>query len=184
MKSLIKTLLRESLLRESNYEDQALDNLSKVGSFNQLTDIDKLILIAPSEDEWKLRGLSLSKIFKELGGTFGKHMVKVKVKDLSDQHFDGKFDKEMAGQIGWLSPYIHYDDGDNKPYITVTFDELINHNKHGDSSYKNLNIYLGNLYPIGYGDEPINFAKHAAKRDMEQKEFLRNFGLDDENPEF
>jgi len=184
MKSLIKTLLRESLIRESNYEDQALDNLSKVGNFNQLNDVDKLILLAPSEDEWKLRALSLSKIFKELGGTFGKHMVKVKIMDVDDQHVDHKFSKEMAGQIGWLTNYIHYDDGDRNPYVTVTFDDLQVHNQHGDSSYKSLPIMLANMYPIGFGNEPIDFAKHAAKRDMERKDFLRQFGLDDNNPLF
>ena len=122
MKSLIKTLLRESLIRESNYQDQALDNLSKVGDFKKLRDVDKLILLEPSQDEWKLRGLSLSRIFSELGGTFGKHMVKVKIKDLGDQHIKHKFSEEMAGQIGWLSHYIHYSD-DNKPYVSVTFDD-------------------------------------------------------------
>jgi hypothetical protein len=178
MKTIIKRLLRENLLKESKYQDQALDNLSKVGDFNRLRDIDKLILLEPSQDEWKLRALSLSKIFQELGGTFGKHMVKVKIKDLEDQHIKHKFSEEMAGEVGWLSPYIHYSD-DNKPYVSVTFDNLEHLNVHGDTSYKSLPIMLANLYPIGYGDEPIDFTKHAAKRDMERKEFLDNFGFDE-----
>lgn len=184
MKSLIKTLLRESLIRESNYQDQALDNLSKVGDFNKLRDVDKLILLEPSQDEWKLKGLSLSKIFRELGGTFGKHMVKVKILDLNHQLIDHKFSKEMAGQVGWLNGYINYAEDGYTTYASVTFDDLEVHNVHGDSSYKSLPIMLGNMYPIGFGDEPIDFAKHAAKRDMERKDFLRSFGLDDENPEF
>lgn len=179
MKRLIKTLLRESLIRESNYEDQALDNLSKVGNFNDLRDIDKLILLAPSEDESKLKELNLINIFKELGGTFGKHMVRVKIKDLANQPIEHKFSKEMAGQVGWLSNYIHYTNDKNKPYISVTFDDLEVHNQHGDSSYKSLPIMLDNLYPIGFGDEPIDFTKHAAKRDMERQEFRRRFGLGD-----
>lgn len=182
MKLLIKTLLRESLLKESNYQDQALDNLSKVGDFNKLRDIDKLILLEPSQDEWKLKGLSLSKIFKELGGTFGKHMIKVKIKDT--QLIDHKFSKEMAGQVGWLNGYINYAEDGYTTYAQVTFDDLQTHNIHGNSSYKSLPIMLGNMYPIGFGDEPIDFTKHAAKRDMERQEFLRNFGLDDETTEF
>jgi hypothetical protein len=184
MKSLIKRLLRESFLKETNYQDRALDNLSKLGSFYELDEIDKLILIEPSQDEAKLKRINLSDIFRELGGTFGKHMVKVKIKDLGEQRVDHKFSKEMAGQIGWLTNYIHYDDGDRNPYVTVTFDDLQVHNQHGDSSYKSLPIMLANMYPIGYGDEPIDFAKHAAKRDMEIKDFLRSFGLDDENSPF
>lgn len=182
MKSFIKTLLRESLIKESNYEDQALDNLSKVKDFNKLRDIDKLILLAPSEDEWKLRALSLIKIFKELGGTFGKHMVKVKIKELGDQHIDHKFSKEMAGQVGWLTNYIHYDN-DRNPYVSVTFDDLIRHND-SDTTYKSLPIMLANMYPIGFGDEPIDFAKHAAKRNMDSNDFLDKFGFDDENEDF
>lgn len=180
MKSLIRTLLRESLLKESNYQDQALDNLSRLGSFYELDERDKLILIEPSQDEKKLKRINLILMFRELGGTFGKHMVKVKIKDLGEQRIDHKFSKEMAGQVGWLSPYIHYDSEDNQPYVSVTFDDLQIHNQHGDSSYRSLPIMLDNLYPIGYGDEPIDFAKHAAKRDMERKDFLRSFGLDDE----
>jgi hypothetical protein len=123
----------------------------------------------------------LIKIFQELGGTFGKHMVRVKIKDLEDQFIIHKFSEEMAGQIGWLTSYIWYsDDKPNTPFITVTFDDLQRINVHGDTTYKSLPIALGNLYPIGYGDEPIDFAKHAAKREMERKEFLDRLGFKDE----
>jgi hypothetical protein len=43
---------------------------------------------------------------------------------------------------------------------------------------------LGNMYPIGFGDQPIDFAKHAAKREMERAEFLNRFGLTDDDSPF
>ncbi len=173
-KQNIKRLLRESLIKES-YVDKALDNLSNVGDFYKLSPIDKLVLLGSSGDESKTKEISLIDIYK-LKGTFGKRLVKVRVKPINQQPIDHKFSKEMAGEVGWLTPYIHYSD-ENQPYVTVYFDELEHHNE-VDATYKSLPIMLANIYPIDYGDEPKHFTKHDIQREIQRREFLEKFGMD------
>ena len=180
MKNIIKKLLREGLIKES-YVDMALDHLQKAGSFFYLNDLDKLILLGAAGDEEKTKRLSFNEIYKANGGTFGKKMIKVRIKPIQEQPIDHKFSKQMAGQIGWLSPYIHYSE-ENEGYNSVTFDELEYHNE-VDSSYKSLPIMLANMYPIDYGDEPKHFTKHDIEREISRREYLKNMGMDpDDNP--
>ena len=180
-KQTIKKLLRESLLRE-NYVDKALDNLSNVGDFYKLNEVDKLILLGAAGDERKTKELSLILIYK-VNHSFGKRMVKVRVKPINQQPIDHKFSKEMAGEVGWLSPYIHYSD-DMEPYNTITFDKMEYHNEHGDKSYQSLPIMLDNVYPIDYGDEPKQFTKHDIEREIERRQFLDKFGLGSDDESF
>lgn len=167
------------LIKEDKYQDDALDKLKEVGNFDKLSELNKLILLSWSGDEQKAKRLNLKQIYKDGGGTFGMRMVKVRVKDVKDQVIDHKFSKEMAGQEGWLTPYIHYSD-ENEAYNVVYFDEIERHSKEGDVSLKNMPIMLDNVYPIGYGDEPSQFTEFDAKEKQKWLDFKKNHGLDEE----
>jgi len=179
-KQIIKKLLRESLIKE-NYVDKALENLSKVGEFNKLNAVDKLILLGASGDEEKTKNISLNDIYK-VNNSFGKRLVKVRVKPIEQQPIKHRFSQQMAGEVGWLTDYIHYSE-EGKPYNTVYFDEIEYHNE-VDSSFKSMPIMLGNVYPIDYGDEPKHFAKHDIEREISRREYLKNMGMDPDDSPF
>lgn len=178
-KQIIKKLLRESLIKE-NYVDKALENLSNVGEFNKLNAVDKLILLGTAGDEENTRKIDLYDIYA-VNNTFGKRLVKIRVKPIDQQPINHRFSKQMAGEVGWLTNYIHYSD-EGKPYNTVYFDEIEFHNE-VDSSYKSMPIMLDNVYPIDYGDEPKHFTKHDIEREISRREYMKNMGMDpDESP--
>jgi hypothetical protein len=164
---------------KEEFQNRALDKINKAGGFNNLPDIDKLALLGGSDDA-QLKNLSLSKIFKENGGTFGKLEIKIKVKDKNNQPVEHKFSQEFAGKEGYLFPYINYDDDDNQPYVIVRFDEFASDpNLKGGGNYKELPIMLGNMYPIDYDKIKSDFVQYQNKVDFERNEFLKSFGLDD-----
>ena len=173
MKKLIKKLLREHL-NENNYIDAALDNLERVKDFNKLSEIDKLILLAPSRDISKLKRLSFHQIFKDLGGTFGNLKLKVKIKDVNEQLIDHKFSKECAGKEGYLSSYIFYpEDNYRDGYVTVRFNEFVNDpDMKGGGTYNEYPIFLANMYPLDYNDTLEDFVKYQNRRDQDAKEFM------------
>lgn len=174
MKSLRKYI--RQILKES-FVDDALDHLGKVGSFDRLSDLDKLILWGASGDEQKTKRLRLGQIYRELGGTFGKRKVKVRIKDIDKQPINHEFSKEMAGKVGYLSPYINYSD-ENDPYITVFFDEILDIGSAGDTYINSRPIMLDNMYPIDYNDDPEHLAKHDAERERVSREIGRMFDDD------
>jgi hypothetical protein len=159
---------------ENKYQDQALDNLSKNGgSFYHLPDIDKLTLLSDTNDTRQLKNLSFTDMFKELGGTLGYLKMKVKVLPVSEQSYNDKQAQEKANQTGYLFPYFHYDE--NKPYVTVRFNFIPNKEMKGGGTYEDLNIYLVNIYPIGFDDTPQEFISYNQKVEAERKEFLDNW---------
>jgi hypothetical protein len=171
----------EQFTNENKFQDSALDKINKEGGFKNLPDIDKLALLSDSGNYNELKKLSLSKIFKELGGTFGKLMIKVKVKDIKDQPVDHKFSKEFANKEGWLYPYIDYS-GEGEPYITVRFDKFINDtNMKGGGTYEQRPIMMDNMFPIGYDKIKPEFVKYQNRVENDRHNFLNRFGMDDES---
>lgn len=178
MKLLLSKLFRE-VLTENRYQDQALDNLSKVGSFNKLSELDKLVLLSASGDFEKCKHINLLKIYQENGGQFPNLKIKVKIKPLNEQPVNHEFSKEETGKEGYLFAALHYDEV-RQPYVTVQFDDLEHLNKQGDTAYKTRPIMLNNLYPIGYGDVPSDFVKHQAMRDEIAKQIRGYFDSEDD----
>lgn len=180
MKDFIKKQLRKRLL-ENSYQDIALDKIQSVGGFDNLPELDKLVLLSVSGDVNKLKNISLTKIYHEKGGTFDHLKIEVKVKDINQQPIDHKFSKEFAGKEGYLFSYIHYSD-ENEAYATVRFKGFIPNSEYkGEGSYNDIPIMLDNLFPIGYGDIDAEFVKYKNKIDLERKEFRDKFNLDNED---
>ena len=168
---IIQTEIQEFIL-ENKYVDAALDRLSQVnGDINQLNELDKLILYAPSKDVNKLKNIDLGDIFEELGGTFGYLMVKVKIKDYNEQPIKNhKFSEQYAGEEGYMYPYVNYTD-DGKEYVTIQFDKFTaNPDYKGGGSYEEARIFLANLYPIGYDDTKQEFINYNNKVELDRKE--------------
>ena len=176
MKALIKKLLREGL--ENKYQDQALDRLKQVGSFDKLSEVDKLILLAPSKDIEKLKKLNLLKIYKDLGGTFGNKQLKVRVKSLKDQFLPIANDKEYADKEGYLSPYINYnnDNPHGRQWVSMQLDDFIPKlGNVGGGSFDSANVSLDNIFPIDYNDKSPEFVRYEQKCEQERKEFMDRF---------
>ena len=175
-----KNFIREklkSILNENRYIDTALDKINKLGGFKNLPDIDKLALLTDTGNENELKKLNLSNIFRENGGTFGRLMLKVKVKPINEQPIKHKFSQEFTDKEGWLYPYIHYSD-EKKPYVSVRFDEFIpDNNMKGGGTYTERPIMLDNLFPIGYNEIKSDFVNYDKKIDKDRKEFLNNLGF-------
>ena len=169
---------------ENRHVDTALDKLSEVEFFDKLPDLHKLILLSQdsSNNEEKLKKLSLTEIYKELGGTFGRHQIKVKIKESNQQPIKHKLSQEAAGKDGYLANYISNDDN-NQAYVGVSFEEFLPHDDaFGGGVYRQWPIYLENMYPVGYDDENPVLQKHEARIAQERKEFqerMQNGGLDD-----
>lgn len=177
LRKLIKTAIREhfneqEILKENQYIDNALDKINKLGGFKNLPDIDKLALLTDTDNENELKKLNLTRIFRENGGTFGRFMVKIKVKPTNEQPIKHKFSQEFAGKTGWLYPHINYSDK-NEAYVTVRFDEFnSDYNMKGGGTYEERSIMLDNIYPIGYTDIKSDFVNYDNKVDFDRKEFL------------
>ena len=172
----------EVFLFENKYVDAALDRLSQVnGDVNQLSELDKLILYAPSNDINKLKRINLGEIFKELGGTFGYLMVKVRIKDYNDQpNKNHKYSEQYAGEEGYISSYINYSDN-GYPYVIIKFDKFIANSEYkGGGRYDEAPIFLANLYPIGYDDTKQEFINYNNKVELDRKEERDFFDSDDE----
>lgn len=174
MKSLRKYI--RQILKES-FVDDALDHLNKVGNFDRLSDLDKLILWGASKDEQKTRKLRLRQIYRDLGGTFGKRRVRVRIKDINSQPIDHEFSKEMAGKVGYLGSFIDYSD-EKEPYITVFFDEILDIGDAGDTYINSRPIMLDNLYPIDFSEDPEHLARHDAEQGRISREIGRMFDSD------
>lgn len=158
-------------INENQYVDRALEKIKKLGGFKNLPDIDKLALLTDTGNEEALKKLSLYKIYKENGGTFGKLMVQIRVKEKGEQPINHRFSQEFAGQVGWLHPYIHYND--NQSYVTVRFNSFEHDDKiQGGGHYQEMPIMLDNMYPIGYNDIKSEFANYDDRIDIDRKEFL------------
>jgi len=180
LKNFIKTTIRE-FLNENKYVDNALDKINRVGGFDKLPDIDKLALLTDTNNEKEIKKLNLINIYKENGGTFGRLMIKVRVKPIKEQPIKHKFSQEFSEQEGWLYPYFNYSDK-NERYVTVRFDEFnSDFNMKGGGTYEERPIMLDNLYPIGYDDIKSDFADYDKKVDWDRKEFLNNLGFSDED---
>jgi hypothetical protein len=178
-RQLIKKILLEFVNEQDDeYQDIALDNLSKVGDFSKLREIDKLTLLGRSGDVNKTKRLFLSRMYDEKGNTFGMLEIKVKVKDINEQPIDNKFSKEFAGQEGYLLPAIQY--FDNIPYVSVKFKEFESIDSHvAGGDYKSRFIPLANVYPISHDKIDDEFVKHQEKIDQGRKRFRDMFGLDE-----
>ncbi len=171
-------------INENRFQDDALDKINALGGFDKLPDIDKLALLSDSDKESELKKLSLTKIFKENGGTFGMFMIKVRIKDISEQPIEHKFSQEFAGKDGWLYPYFHYSD-EKEAYITVRFDEFISDEQmKGGGTYEERPIMLDNMYPIGYNEIKSDFVKYHDRVEADRQAFMddmKEFFEDDDN---
>lgn len=175
---IIQTEIQE-FISENKYVDAALDRLSQVnGDVNQLNELDKLILYAPSNDVNKLKRINLHDIYKELGGTFGRFMVKVRVKDYNDQLVKNhKFSMQYAGEEGFLYPYIDY--SNEGQYVSVRFNNFIaNPEYKGGGSYEEAPIFINNLYPIDYDDTKEEFINYRTRVELDRKEERDNWDAD------
>jgi hypothetical protein len=165
-------LNEQQILKENQYIDNALDKINKLGGFKNLLDIDKLALLTDTDNENELKKLNLQKIFKENGGTFGRLMIKIKVKPKNEQPIKHKFSQEFAEKTGWLYPYVNYSDK-NEEYVTVRFDEFnSDYNMKGGGTYEERPIMLDNMYPIGYDDIKSEFVNYDNKVGFDREEFL------------
>lgn len=168
-------------INENKFVDDALDKINKLGGFNNLPDIDKLALLTDTNNEKELKKLSLLKIYKENGGTFGRLMIKVKVKPIGEQHVEHRFSKQNAEKEGYLFPYIHYSEN-NFPYVTVRFDVFNEDDKmKGGGTYEEYPIMLANMYPIGYNEIKSDFVKYDQRVDKDRKDFLDSLGFSDDD---
>jgi hypothetical protein len=171
-------LNKQQILKENQYMDNALDKINKLGGFKNLPDIDKLALLTHTDNENELKKLNLGRIFRENGGTFGRLMIKVKIKPKNEQPIKHKFSQDFAEKTGWLYPYINYSD-ENEAYVTVRFDEFNSDiNMKGGGTYEEMPIMLDNMYPIGFDDIKSDFVNYDNKVDFDRKEFLDRMGLD------
>lgn len=178
---LIQNEIQEFIF-ENKYVDDALDRLTQVnGDVYRLSELDKLILYAPSNDINKLKRIDLDKIYKELGGTFGYLMLKVRIKDYNEQPIKNhKFSEQYAGEEGYMYPYVNYTD-DGKEYVTIQFDKFTaNPDYKGGGSYEEARIFLANLYPIGYDDTKQEFINYNNHVELDRKEERDFFDSDDE----
>jgi hypothetical protein len=168
-------------INENKFVDDVLDRINSLGGFNNLSDIDKLALLTDTNNEKELKKLSLLKIFKENGGTFGRLMVKVRVKPIDEQPNDHRFSKQNADKEGYLYPYIHYSE-DKEPYVTVRFDIFNEDDKmKGGGTYEEYPIMLANIYPIGYNKIKSDFVKYDQRIENDRKDFLDSLGFSDED---
>jgi hypothetical protein len=173
-----KILLEYTNEQKDEYQDIALDNLSKIGDFNRLREIDKLTLLGRSGDTQKLKRLMLSRIYEEKGNTFGMLEIKVKIKDLKEQAVKSKFSEEFAGEEGYLLPSIQY--FDDIPYVSVKFKRFEPSDKAlGGGNYESRVIPLANVYPLSYEKIDDEFVKYQQRVERERKEFKDRFGLDE-----
>ena len=161
-------------LKENRFVDSALEKINAVGGFNNLPDIDKLALLGKMKDSeektQKLKRLSLRQIFRENGGTFGRFMLKVRIKPEREQPIKHKFSQEAANNEGWLYPYINYDDNGN-PYVTVRFDDFQSDmDMKGGGTYNEKPIMLANMYPIDYNEINSDFVNYDKKVEFDRKE--------------
>lgn len=183
LKKVITKVIKE-VLKESNEEFQniALDNMNKLGGFDKLSDLDKLALLGGSGNYDALKKLSLTKIFKDMGGTFGDKLIKVKILPVNEQPVKHKFSIENADEEGFLSGYPDYDN--NPPYeafVTVTFKKFTyDESMKGGGAYKSLPIMLRNVFPIDYDHTDHDFVRYARKVEQDRQDFLRGFGVDDD----
>lgn len=72
--------------------------MNKLGSFDKLSDLDKLALLGGSGDYNKLKNLDLRKIYKDMGGGFGNKLIKIKIKSQNDQPINHKFSQQLEGK--------------------------------------------------------------------------------------
>lgn len=175
-RQLIKKILLEYTDEQKDeYQDIALDNLSKVGNFNKLRELDKLTLLGRSGDIDNLKKLSLEKIYKEKGGTFDKLEIKVRVKDKVEQPINHQISKEMAQEVGFIeSPIFHLDD---IPYVTIRFKTFEpNKQSFGGGNYKTRVIPLANIFPVGNEKIDDEFVKYRERVNKERDNFKRGIG--------
>lgn len=170
--------------RKEDLQNIALDNLKKSNNFYSLREIDKLALLGGSNDP-RLKTLSLSKILRENGGTFGRYEIMVRVKPINDQPIDHEFSKEFAGKEGYLNVGTHYSDDDNASYTTVRFNDFVSNSDYkGGGSYVERNIFLDNMYPIDYKgihNDFVNYDKNVEKDRQAFIDKMKDFGLWDDN---
>lgn len=176
LKNVIRQIIKES---NEEFQNAALDNMSKQGGFDNLSDLDKLALLGGTNDYTKLKKLNLGNIFREMGGTFGNKLIKVKIKPVNEQPIKHKFSQEMADQEGYLSRYIDYtkDGGDNGAYVTVTFKNFKPDTKmKGGGTYPSYPIMLQNMFPIDYDHTNPEFVAYEKKVEQERNDFKSKWG--------
>jgi hypothetical protein len=177
----VKYLKSFNELNENKYQDAALDKIDKVGGFKNLPDIDKLALLSDSDNYAELKKINLSNIFRELGGTFGRLMIKVKIKDIKDQPIDHQFSKEFANKEGWLSSYINYS-SEGEAYVTVRFDEFKpDTDMKGGGTYEDRPIMMDNIYPIEYNDTKPEFIEYQKRVEADRQKFMDDFSMLDDD---
>jgi hypothetical protein len=179
MKNYIKILLRESLLKEGL--DRALDNLLNSGSFDKLSEVDKVILLAPSGDIEKLKQIDLVKFYKDNGNSFGDFELKVRVKDINEQPIQQRYSIENAGKIGYVHPYLKRNPENNVYFTYIRLEEgEDDSNQFGGEFHEDVLILLDNMYPLAYGDVHEEFAKFMHRRKYELNQFRDDSDLPDE----
>lgn len=173
LKNVIRQIIKES---SEEYQNAALDNMSKQGGFNNLSDLDKLALLGGTDDYAKLKNLDLHKIFKEMGGTFGNKLIKVKIKPANEQPIKDNIDQKMANQEGYLSNYIDYSE-DGGAYVTVTFKNFNpDTNMKGGGTYPSYPIMLRNMFPIDYDHKNPEFVAYEKKVEQERNDIKSRWG--------
>lgn len=164
-------------ISENRYIDIALEKINKLGGFNNLSDIDKLALLGSSNNENELKKLSLKQIYKENGKSFGRFMIRIKVKSLNEQPITHRFSQQQAGKYGWLYPYIDYNEN-NKPYVNVRFEEFNDDTEvQGGGNYTELPIMLDNMFPVEYSDIKSEFTEYDKLIKKDKENFLNQLGL-------
>ena len=156
--------------------DAALDNLSRLGGFDKLSEVDKVVLYAASGDIEKLKQVDLLKFYKDNGNTFGDLKLRVKVKEANEQPTQQRYSLESAGKIGYVYPalkkgpnnfaFVKLEEGDN--------DET----SFGGEYHKDALILIENMYPLSYGNPTEEFEKFMHRHDYE----LGNFRKDNDMP--
>jgi hypothetical protein len=184
----IKNINKVNLLAEQRYLqakgffkeniDIALDNLLKSGDFNDLSEVDKVILFAAANDIKKLKQIDLLKFYKDNGNSFGDLKLRIKVKEANEQPIKQRYSLENAGKIGYVLPRL-MKSPDGVYYVFVKLEEGVEDDiQFGGEYHQDVLILLDNMYPLSYGEPTKEFEKFMDRHNYE----LRNFRKDNDLP--
>lgn len=147
----------KSFINENTAINKALDKIKKVGGFKNLPEIDKLALLNGSDREDELKKLDLLEIYNENGGTFGKFLIRVKIKPLNELTGGNKMRvRKYAGKTGWLYPHYNFND-DLKKFVGVRLEDFKISNDMTSDGYETVQVYFEDIFPIGYNGEISKF---------------------------
>ena len=151
---------------QNQYLDSALSKLDQGTHYNDLPAKEKISLDIMVNDTDRITPIEW---YKQNGGTFGFLETKVRVKDANAQGQPRKMDAEIAGEIGWLFPYIFYSqDTPPIPYVKMKTEKIDKSDFWRDTdmgyNYKEEHVYLDNIEIIAVEDINPKFVEYEKEK--------------------